>query len=87
MLNTKFNSVGIGLLDNDLHLKYVRESKHRAYTAVPTWSGNRIVIPPCVVSKVRDIFPDPSSKYTDYGTGKWETFRNGLYRPRSLFEN
>jgi hypothetical protein len=31
MLNSKFNSVGIGILDSDLHLKYVRESKHRAY--------------------------------------------------------
>ena len=32
----------------------------------PIGSGNRVVLPQCVVAKIRERYPDPSGKYVGF---------------------
>ena len=54
------------LLDKEMPPSTLRKMLYQAYVRFVQGSmgrGNRIVVPKCVASIIRDIFPDPEGNY------------------------
>lgn len=54
-----------------------RTLRHTAYRQYVLWkfgrlgAGNRVVIPSCVVTKIRNNYPEPSGIYTGFRSGRF----------------
>uniref|UniRef100_A0A8C6U9R1 P2X purinoreceptor 7 intracellular domain-containing protein n=1 Tax=Neogobius melanostomus TaxID=47308 RepID=A0A8C6U9R1_9GOBI len=60
------------MVDGPDHGEDNRQFRHAAYRQYVAWrhgslgAGRRVVIPSCVVWKIRDTFPDPNEHYTGF---------------------